>query len=143
MGKPLKGNFVKINNKDANGIGDVLIKGPSIMNNYLNKPQINENSYFLTGDLGYLDEDQDLIVLQRRIDLIISGGENIYPVEVKNIMYKDNCIEEARVIGISDSKWGQIQNAFHKINRLFDYHKFQNMLKTIWHPIKFQKTLQG
>ncbi len=60
-----------------------LIKGPSIMNNYLNKPQINENSYFLTGDLGYLDEDQDLIVLQRRIDLIISGGENIYPSKFK------------------------------------------------------------
>ena len=141
VGKPLKGNFVKINNKDANGIGDVLIKGPSIMNNYLNKPQINEDSYFLTGDLGYLDEDQDLIVLQRRIDLIISGGENIYPVEVQNIMYNDNGIEEARVIGISNSKWGQIPIAFLKINSLFDYHKFQNMLKNNLASYKIPKKL--
>ena len=60
-----------------------------------------------TGDIGYLDEDGDLYTLQRREDLIVSGGENIYPVEVENALRAHPAINEVVALGLPDDAWGQ------------------------------------
>lgn len=60
-----------------------------------------------TGDIGYLDEDGDLYIVQRRSDLILTGGENVYPREVENALRRHPDIEEAVVVGVADAEWGQ------------------------------------
>lgn len=70
------------------------------------------DGWLYTGDLGYLDEEGYLYVLDRRSDLIISGGENVYPAEVENVLCKHPDIFEAGVTGIDDEKWGQVPLAF-------------------------------
>src|SRR5699024_9149147 len=85
-GKPLMPEEVKVNAK-TNEIDKVLVKGPMVISNYFNNEEATEESikegWLQTGDLGYLDEENFLYIVDRRSDLIISGGENIYPTEIE------------------------------------------------------------
>jgi o-succinylbenzoate---CoA ligase len=96
--------------------GEIIIKGPNVTSGYLNRPiDTNEKinaGWLYTGDIGYLDGDGFLFVLDRRSDLIISGGENIYPAEIEGILLSHNQISDAGVIGVSDDVWGQVPVAF-------------------------------
>jgi len=110
VGRPLKWSQVSIQNEQghpvpAGEIGEICVKGPMVMRGYLNKPEITE--WFQTGDLGYLDEDGDLWVLQRRSDLIVSGGENIYPAEVESVIRQHPAVKDACVVGLPNAEWGQ------------------------------------
>ncbi|MBT3337186.1 MAG: AMP-binding protein [Anaerolineae bacterium] len=110
VGKPLAGIRVDIRDDDGQKmptgeIGNVYVSGDVVMFGYLHQTQIHE--WFRTGDLGYLDEDGDLFIIQRRSDLIISGGENIYPAEVEAVLLEHPAIAEACVVGIPDEQWGQ------------------------------------
>ena len=94
-------------------IGEIQIRGPVLMAGYLDNPAVNSerfsaDGWFATGDLGYLDADGDLYVVQRRSDLIISGGENVYPAEVEAALREHPAVKEACVIGLPDAEWGQI-----------------------------------
>ena len=75
------------------------------MDGYLNQPIIE--GFFHTQDIGCLDEDGFLYILDRRNNIIISGGENIYPQEIENLLYAHEAIKECAVVGTKDEKWGQ------------------------------------
>ncbi len=112
-GLPLFGNQIRIVDLEdttqdltIGQVGQILVKGASVMSGYLgqNSPQ---NGWFATGDLGYCDRDGYLYVVNRRADLIISGGENIYPSEIEAILSKHPAIAEVCVLGIGDREWGE------------------------------------
>ena len=110
VGKPLPGVRVEIRDDDgqplpSGAIGNVYVAGDVVMSGYLHQAQIHE--WLRTGDLGYLDADGDLFIVQRRSDLIVSGGENIYPAEVESILLQHPAVSEACVVGIPDEQWGQ------------------------------------
>lgn len=106
VGLPLEKVDILIKNPDEKGIGEVLIKSKILMKGYIKKENISE--YFNTEDVGYIDEDGFLFILDRRKNIIISGGENIYPKEIENILYKHFKIKECAVVGKKDERWGQV-----------------------------------
>ena len=106
VGYPLEGVTIEIRNSDEEGVGEVWISSPMLMKGYLNKEPIQ--GAFNTDDIGYVDEDGFLYLLNRRKDIIISGGENIYPKEVEDVLYGMDGILECAVIPVSDPKWGQV-----------------------------------
>ncbi|WP_298836302.1 o-succinylbenzoate--CoA ligase [Clostridium sp.] len=106
VGIPLENVDIQIQNVDKKGIGEILIKSPMLIDGYLGKKNIS--GYFNTGDVGYIDEDGFLNIVARRKDIIISGGENIYPKEIENILYAHPEINECAVVGHIDEKWGQV-----------------------------------
>ena len=69
--------------------------------------QAETGGTFQTGDIGYLDADGDLWIVQRRSDLIVSGGENVYPSEVEAVLRSHPAVEDACVVGVADAEWGQ------------------------------------
>ena len=92
-------------------IGEIAVKGDQVMPCYLNDPSTTrltlKDGWHYTGDLGQMDDDGYLYVVDRKKDIIISGGENISSVEVESILYKHPKIMEAAVIGIEDAKYGE------------------------------------
>ena len=106
VGYPLQGVTIEIRNPDEEGVGEVWLSSPMLMKGYLNKEPIK--GAFNTDDIGYVDKDGFLYLLNRRKDIIISGGENIYPKEIEDVLYEMNGINECAVIPITDSKWGQV-----------------------------------
>ncbi|MFE8703301.1 o-succinylbenzoate--CoA ligase [Cytobacillus sp. FJAT-54145] len=120
-GKPLFPSQLKIidslgNDVGPNESGEIVVKGPNVTKGYLYKEEESnkniQNGWLSTGDVGYLDEEGFLFVQDRRSDLIISGGENIYPAEIEGILTSHPSVLDAGVIGKADSKWGQIPVAF-------------------------------
>jgi 2-furoate---CoA ligase len=98
--------------------GEVIVdaSSPEAFDGYLDRPaadaeSFNEGWYF-TGDLGYLDEDGDLFVAGRVDDMIISGGENVYPVEVEDVLEAHDAVVEVAVVGHQDDRWNQIVTAY-------------------------------
>src|SRR5690625_4552777 len=114
-GKTLMTGEVKVNAK-TNEIGEVLVKGPMVISNYFNNEEATAESFkegwLKTGDLGYLDEENFLYIVDRRSDLIISGGENIYPTEIENTLLNHDNIKEVAVVKKTDDKFGYVPAAF-------------------------------
>ena len=123
VGYPLEGVTIEIRNPDEEGVGEVWLSSPMLMKGYLNKEPIK--GAFNTDDIGYIDEDGFLYLLNRRKDIIISGGENIYPKEIEDVLYEMNGINECAVIPITDSKWGQVPVlcvvTSHREQEIFEY----------------------
>jgi O-succinylbenzoic acid--CoA ligase len=112
-GKPLFFADVKIDGEET--IGEICIKGPHVTTGYVgNASSVNPqvNGWLHTGDIGYLDEEGYLFVLDRRSDMIISGGENIYPAEIEQVLTKHSAVKEAGVTGRLDDTWGKVPVAF-------------------------------
>lgn len=91
--------------------GEIVVRGPNIMKGYLNKPketaEVLRNGWLHTGDIGYMDEDGELYITDRKKDLIIRGGENISPSEIEEVIFKHPGVLEAAVIGVPDPKYGE------------------------------------
>ncbi|MGM9924567.1 MAG: long-chain-fatty-acid--CoA ligase [Bacillus sp. (in: firmicutes)] len=99
-----------------NEIGEIAIKGPQVMKGYWNRPEETENTFkngwFLTGDLGYMDNQGYFYVVDRKKDMIIAGGYNIYPREVEEVLYEHEKVQEAVVAGIPDPYRGETVKAY-------------------------------
>ena len=110
VGKPLPGMQVRIDNPDADGVGEIHLTGPMVMTGYIDKKPIDGD--LNTDDIGYVDEDGFVYILNRRKDLIISGGENIYPKELEDLVYTLPAVKECAVVPVPDPKWGQVPALF-------------------------------
>jgi fatty-acyl-CoA synthase len=120
VGYPLFHVDVKVVRADgapcaANEAGELLIRGPHVTPGYWNNPQETARAivdgWLHTGDLAQYDEDGAYTIIGRLKDMIISGGENIYPAEVESVMYAHPNVAEAALIGIPDAKWGEVGRA--------------------------------
>jgi long-chain acyl-CoA synthetase len=96
----------------AGEVGEIACRSPLMFSGYLNQPEQTEvvchQGYFLTGDLGYLDEDGFLYFVSRKKDVIVSGGSNIYPVDIEMVVLESTSITECAVVGINDSYLGEV-----------------------------------
>lgn len=112
-------------------IGEIQLQGPAITTRYLNDrspQQWDQEGWFATGDLGYLDQEGFLYVVSRASELIISGGENIYPAEVEQALLQHPAVKEAAVVGEPDEEWGQSVAAYLTLNEPIH---FQALLDTL------------
>jgi len=122
VGTPLANIWLKIvddNDKElpAGKVGEIVLKGDAFsVHGYWNRPEVNQevykNGWFHSGDLGYADEHGYLYVVDRKQDLIITGGYNIYPAEVEDVLYTNPKVALAAIIGIPEPAKGEIAKAF-------------------------------
>ncbi|HEX8035259.1 MAG TPA: o-succinylbenzoate--CoA ligase [Ktedonobacterales bacterium] len=100
-------------------VGEIELRGPTITPGYADRPDATaaafRDGWLATGDIGYLDADGYLYVLDRRVDLIISGGENVYPAEIEATLLAHPDVEEVGVCGMPDAQWGQAPVAFVRL----------------------------
>ncbi|MEI7926369.1 MAG: o-succinylbenzoate--CoA ligase, partial [Chloroflexota bacterium] len=93
-------------------IGEIVVSGPTVCAGYLGRPEATagaiRDGWLHTGDLGYLDDEGYLYVADRRDDLIVSGGENVYPAEVESALLAFAGVDECAVVGIPDERWGAL-----------------------------------
>lgn len=91
--------------------GEIVVRGPLVMDGYHENPEataaVSEHGWHHTGDIGYLDEDNFLYIVDRAKDMIITGGFNVYSAEVEQILQAHQAVQDAAVIGLPDDKWGE------------------------------------
>ncbi len=101
---------------EPNEIGEIVIKGPQVMKGYWNQPEETEKTFkdgwLLTGDLGYMDEQGFFYIVDRKKDVIIAGGFNIYPREIEDVLYEHEAVQEVVVVGIPDPYRGETVKAY-------------------------------
>ncbi|MDQ0994591.1 class I adenylate-forming enzyme family protein [Streptomyces sp. V3I7] len=121
VGVPLPGQTVAIMGEDGElvtdgGLGEVVISGPTVMRGYLGRPEETakaiQDGRLRTGDIGRLDEDGYLVLVDRVKDMIIRGGENIYPKEIETVLHDHPAVLEAAVVGRPDAVLGEVPVAF-------------------------------
>ncbi len=119
-GLPVEGTRVRIVDDDDRELpggrtGEIVIRGPHMMNGYWNRPDATAETlaggWLHTGDVGYLDADGYLYIVDRKKDMIISGGSNVYAREVEEVLVAVDGVREAAVIGLPDPKWGELVTA--------------------------------
>ncbi|WP_277585953.1 class I adenylate-forming enzyme family protein [Psychrobacillus antarcticus] len=121
VGEPVPGTQVQV--VDEHGIplsprqvGEIVVKGPQVMKGYLKNEEATRQAiregWLYTGDLGSMDEDGLLYIVDRKKDMIIRGGENVYPIEVEEVLYEIPEVLEAAVIGIPHKVYGEVPKAF-------------------------------
>lgn len=100
----------------VNEIGELMVSGPQVMQGYWRRPEETEKTFWgdwlLTGDIGYMDENGYFYIIDRKKDVIIAGGFNIYPREVEEVLYEHDAVQEAAVVGIPDSYRGETVKVF-------------------------------
>ena len=119
-GQPLIGVQVKIIDEQGNevptgNVGELAAKGPNIMLGYWQKPEqtaeVLQDGWYRSGDVGYIDDEGFVFLVDRAKDMIVSGGENVYCSEVEEILYQHPAVLEAAVFGIPDEDWGEAVHA--------------------------------
>jgi fatty-acyl-CoA synthase len=97
----------------ANEVGELVLKGPSRFSGYWNNPEasravIDDEDWFHTGDMVRHDDEWCFYVVDRKKDMFISGAENVYPVEIENVLYRHPAVHMCAVVGVPDPKWGEV-----------------------------------
>jgi acyl-CoA synthetase (AMP-forming)/AMP-acid ligase II len=117
VGRPVVGMFVELRDEDGKvvptgEVGEIHIGGATIIREYFNNPaataEARRGGYFTLGDMGRFDEEGYLYIVDRKKDMIISGGENIFPNDIEDVLYRHPAVEMAAVVGAPDPKWGEI-----------------------------------
>lgn len=120
-GRPLPGTQVRIVGQDGTplptgDVGEIAVRGPQAMAGYWGRPdatrEMMRNGWVMTGDAGHLDAEGLLYVSDRVKDMYVSGGENVYPRQVEDLLHAHPAVSEAAVIGIPDERWGEVGMAF-------------------------------
>ena len=115
-GKPTFGTDLRVVDSEGREcgtreVGEIVVRGPAVMKGYWNLPDATRNAvrdgWFHTGDAGYFDEEGLLYIHDRVKDMIVSGGENIYPAEVESVLFAHPAVADAAVIGVPDPRWGE------------------------------------
>ncbi len=121
VGKPVMNVEVRVVDENMNDvplgeIGEIVYRGPTLMKGYYKNPEATAEAFkggwFHSGDLVRMDDEGFIYVVDRKKDMIISGGENIYPAEVEAALYKHDAVHEVAIIGVPDEKWGETVKAF-------------------------------
>lgn len=130
----------------VNGIGEIGVRGEHVMHGYLYPESANEDTFrdgfFMTGDIGYI-QDGYLYILDRRKDLIISGGENIYPSEIEQVILNNTAVHAVAVIPKSDARWGQVPVCVYEADEDLDktiINVLYDRLAKYKHPKQFVRT---
>ena len=119
-GKPAIGIELEIVDSERSAaptreVGEVRVRGANVAHGYWNKPEETERAmgdgWYYTGDLGYLDEVGHLFLVDRAKDMIVSGGENVYSIEVEEALYSHPLVTEVAVFGVPDDRWGEAVHA--------------------------------
>jgi long-chain acyl-CoA synthetase len=150
VGTPVTNVEVQIRDLEGNVLGakeegEICIRGRNIMKGYLNQPDETRSvfwdDWFRSGDIGTIDEDGYLYIVDRLKDMIITGGENVYPREVEEILYTRPEVEECTVIGLPDKEYGERVTAFiiPKEGHQVDPTQLKSYLKTKLSPFKVPK----
>jgi len=101
----------------AGEVGDIVTRGDQLFGEYFDDPEETAKAFrlgdgwLLTGDVGFLDEEGFLTLVDRSKDMLVSGGENVYPAEIENILYQHEAVAECAVFGIPDARWGEVPAA--------------------------------
>lgn len=121
VGRPLSRTEIKLVDSfgeevSVGEVGEICVKGPQVMQGYLRNPEETantlQNGWLFSGDLGRFDEEGFLYIVDRKKDMIIRGGENIYPIEVEEVLYQIPQILEAAVVGVPHEVYGEAPKAF-------------------------------
>jgi long-chain acyl-CoA synthetase len=120
-GRPMTGAEIRIVDGDGNDaapgtVGEILIRSPQVMKGYWHQPDatadvIDGDGWFRSGDAGYVDDDGYLYIHDRVKDMVVTGGENVYPAEVENVLMAHPDVADAAVIGVPDERWGEAVKA--------------------------------
>jgi acyl-CoA synthetase (AMP-forming)/AMP-acid ligase II len=119
-GRPLPGTEVRIVDAQdcpvpTGTIGEVVVRGPQLMRGYWHQPEASAEAlrggWMHTGDAGRLDDEGYLYIQDRITEMIVSGGENVYPHRVEQVLFQHPAIADAAVIGVPDAQWGETVKA--------------------------------
>ena len=107
-GWPALGIEARLDQASPDGVGEVCLRGAAIVQRYWpDQPALDEHGWFHTGDLARIETDQSWRIVGRAKDMIISGGENIYPAEIEHILARHPAVQECAVVGLPDARWGE------------------------------------
>lgn len=98
-------------------VGELVLRGPCVFSGYFANPEasaeaLDAEGWFHTGDLARVDEDGYYYIVDRKKDMFISGGENVYPAEIEQVLYEHPAVAQSAVVGVPDEKWGEVGKAF-------------------------------
>ncbi|MGQ0629481.1 MAG: class I adenylate-forming enzyme family protein [Sporichthyaceae bacterium] len=123
-GRPVPGTTVQVREAGSDGVGELWVRSPAICRGYWRAPDADAHAFdggwFRTGDLGTVAADGLVAVVDRRADLINSGGMNIYPSEVERVLRESGLVTDLAVVGAPHSRWGQVPVAFVVTDRQDD-----------------------
>jgi len=116
IGTPIEGVEMRVVDEDRSEVpqgevGEIAIKGHNVMKGYWNRPEATEEAiadgWFITGDMAYVDEDGFFFIVDRKKDMIIRGGYNVYPREIEEVLYEHEAVAECAVLGVPDEEMGE------------------------------------
>jgi long-chain acyl-CoA synthetase len=151
VGTEVPGVEIELRDESGNRVGEgekgeICVRGPNIMKGYLHNPEGTkeafwEGGWFRSGDVGRFDEHGYLYIVDRIKDMIITGGENVYPKEVEDVLYRHSSVSETAVIGIPDKEWGEKVVAFivPKQGKTIDPQEMKTFLRRSLSPFKVPK----